>query len=333
MEANLVRGRCAEGPGSAGRTAKVVGAAVANGIEGGIVSPMANHVATTLSHRMRGPAPVEPVAFGAEAVGRTRSDRAPTYTDLNPTDARNGRAATNGAQNAAAQTETHLNAHAEAIEAEAGSDAAKSDAAGMDAARIDEAGIGGAHLDPADATSADDEFRPDPNAPPDPAVIRQIEEEIPRLRRFARAMVRDATLADDLVQECLERALSRLHLWRPGTNLRAWLFTILRNLHINGVRRRQPVVDIDAEAQAAIGAAPGSQFVRMELPDLRRALALLPNEQREVVLLIGLEGISYNEAADILGISIGTVKSRLSRGRRALRLLMEGRDPGEDADA
>ncbi|HYF87036.1 RNA polymerase sigma factor [Azospirillum sp.] len=284
---------------------------------------MANHVATTLSHRMRGPAPVEPVAFGAEAVGRTRSDRAPTYTDQNPTDARNGRAAANGAQNAPAQTETHLNVHAEAIEAEAGSDAAKNDATEMDAA----------HIDPADGTPTDDEFRPDPNAPPDPAVIRQIEEEIPRLRRFARAMVRDATLADDLVQECLERALSRLHLWRPGTNLRAWLFTILRNLHINGVRRRQPVVDIDAEAQAAIGAAPGSQFVRMELRDLRRALALLPNEQREVVLLIGLEGISYNEAADILGISIGTVKSRLSRGRRALRLLMEGRDPGEDADA
>lgn len=171
---------------------------------------------------------------------------------------------------------------------------------------------------------------PAPGSPPDPAVIAQIEEEIPRLRRFARAMVRDATLADDLVQECLERALSRLHLWRPGTNLRAWLFTILRNLHINGVRRRQTVVDIDAEAQAAIGAAPGSQFVRLELRDLRRALGLLPNEQREVVLLIGLEGISYGEAADILGISIGTVKSRLSRGRRALRLLMEGKSPADD---
>ncbi|AWK85869.1 RNA polymerase subunit sigma-70 [Azospirillum thermophilum] len=163
-------------------------------------------------------------------------------------------------------------------------------------------------------------------------MIAQIEAEIPRLRRFARAMVRDATLADDLVQECLERALSRLHLWRPGSNLRAWLFTILRNLHINGVRRRQTVVDIDAEAQASIGAAPGSQFVRLELRDLRRALGLLPTEQREVVLLIGLEGISYGEAADILGISIGTVKSRLSRGRRALRLLMEGRSPGEDEE-
>ncbi|MBP2303105.1 RNA polymerase sigma factor [Azospirillum picis] len=260
---------------------------------------MANHVATTVSHRMRSPAPIEPAAFGAEAVGRTRSDSAPDFTEQD-TDPNAGRPSANGSSgDADFDGEQDLDASAD-----------------RDGAAV-----------------AEDEYRPDPNAPPDPAVIRQIEEEIPRLRRFARAMVRDATLADDLVQECLERALSRLHLWRPGTNLRAWLFTILRNLHINGVRRRQPVVDIDAEAQAAIGAAPGSQFVRMELRDLRRALGLLPNEQREVVLLIGLEGISYNEAADILGISIGTVKSRLSRGRRALRLLMEGESPDDDSDA
>lgn len=169
------------------------------------------------------------------------------------------------------------------------------------------------------------------DAPSPSAIVGQIEQEIPRLRRFARAMVRDAVLADDLVQECLERALSRLHLWQPGTNLRAWLFTILRNLHINGIRRRQTVVDIDDEAQAAIGSAPGSQMDRLELRDLRRALQLLPTEQREVVLLIGLEGISYGEAAEILKISIGTVKSRLSRGRRALRLLMEGYSPADTA--
>ncbi len=181
---------------------------------------------------------------------------------------------------------------------------------------------------PADLPGPDDL----PDRPPDLAVIAQIEAEIPRLRRFARAMVRDATLADDLVQECLERALSRLHLWRPGSNLRAWLFTILRNLHINGIRRRQTVVDIDGEGQAAIGAASGAQIVRLELRDLRRALSMLPNEQREVVLLIGLEGISYGEAADILNISIGTVKSRLSRGRRALRLLMEGKIPNDAED-
>lgn len=156
------------------------------------------------------------------------------------------------------------------------------------------------------------------------AIIAQIEQEIPRLRRFARGMVRDMSLADDLVQECLERALTRLHLYQPGTNLRAWLFTILRNLHINGVRRKQTFVDIDGEAQAGLGGAHGSQFSRMEVRDLKRALAKLPREQREVVLLIGLEGISYAEAADIMKVSIGTVKSRLSRGRRALRVLMEG---------
>ncbi|WP_225889762.1 sigma-70 family RNA polymerase sigma factor [Indioceanicola profundi] len=157
-----------------------------------------------------------------------------------------------------------------------------------------------------------------------PEVISQIEAEIPRLRRFARAMVRDTALADDLVQECLERALSRLHLWQPGTNLRAWLFTILRNLHINGIRRQQTFVDIDGEVQTGLGGSHGSQVVRLELRDLRRALDKVPQEQREVVLLIGLEGISYAEAAEILDVSIGTVKSRLSRGRRALRLLMDG---------
>ncbi len=181
---------------------------------------------------------------------------------------------------------------------------------------------------------------PSDTAPPYDAVphgretVARIEQEIPRLRRFARAMVRDAALADDLVQECLERALSRLHLWKPGTNLRAWLFTILRNLHINGIRRQQTFVDIDGEAQASVGSAHGAQVVRLELRDLRRALGMLPNEQREVVLLIGLEGISYGEAAEILGISIGTVKSRLSRGRRALRCLMEGgRGAGDGADS
>lgn len=166
--------------------------------------------------------------------------------------------------------------------------------------------------------------RSDPAQAGTAGILCQMEAEIPRLRRFARAMVRDATLADDLVQECLERALSRLHLWQPGTNLRAWLFTILRNLHINGIRRQQAFIDIDAEGYAGTAAANGTQISRLELRDLRRALDLLPNEQREVVLLIGLEGISYAEAAQILAVSIGTVKSRLSRGRRALRLLMEG---------
>lgn len=182
-------------------------------------------------------------------------------------------------------------------------------------------------LSPADV----DVVRPERTEAEKAALIAQIEQEIPRLRRFARGMVRDAAMADDLVQECLERALTRLHLWQQGTNLRAWLFTILRNLHINGVRRKQTFVDIDGEAQAGLGSAHGSQVSRLELRDLKRALTMLPKEQREVVLLIGLEGMSYADAADIMKVSIGTVKSRLSRGRRALRCLMEGGLP-DDGD-
>lgn len=163
----------------------------------------------------------------------------------------------------------------------------------------------------------------------DDDVIRQIQAEIPRLRRFARAMVRDRAFADDLVQECLERALGRLHLWQPGTNLRAWLFTILRNLHINAIRRRRTMVEIEEYAQHAAGG--GAQLPSVQLRDLNRCLDRIPAEQREVVLLIGLEGLSYVEASEILGVSIGTVKSRLSRGRRALRRLMEGVVEAEDA--
>jgi RNA polymerase sigma-70 factor, ECF subfamily len=179
---------------------------------------------------------------------------------------------------------------------------------------------------------------PAPASPPESSsiagtetLISAVEAEIPRLRRFARSMVRDSAQADDLVQECLERALSRTHLWKPGTNLRAWLFTILRNLHINAIRRRQNLVDIDGEGCGGIGAVPGAQIDRLELRDLRRALQRLPAEQRQVVLLVGLEGSSYGEAAETLGISIGTVKSRLSRGRRVLRAMMDGRAPGEAA--
>ncbi len=173
----------------------------------------------------------------------------------------------------------------------------------------------------------------DPDGSSNAAIILLITQEIPRLQRFARSMARDVTLADDLVQECLERALARLHLWQPGSNLRAWLFTILRNLHINGLRRRQPILGIDDEALAALGGVPGSQFVSLELRDMRRALRVLPSEQRRVVLLVGLEGASYGEAAIQLGISLGTVKSRLSRGRRALRRLVEGRCPSDQLNA
>jgi RNA polymerase sigma-70 factor, ECF subfamily len=150
-----------------------------------------------------------------------------------------------------------------------------------------------------------------------------IEGEIPRLRRYARALTRDAARADDLVQSCLLRALAKQHLWQVGTDLRAWLFTILHNLNVNDVRREVrngstvPVEDFAAELPVAPNAHDS-----LQLRDLDRAIGRLPDEQRQVVLLVGLEGMRYDEVARILDIPIGTVRSRLSRGRETLRVLM-----------
>jgi RNA polymerase sigma-70 factor, ECF subfamily len=148
---------------------------------------------------------------------------------------------------------------------------------------------------------------------------RLLETEVPRLRRYARALTRDASQADDLVQSCLLRAIAKQHLWQPGTDLRAWLFTILHNQHINDARRSAregvavPLEDVAIAADA--GAA-------VQLRELDRAIAGLPEGQRQVILLVGLEGMRYEEVAVILGIPIGTVRSRLSRGRDTLRELM-----------
>ncbi len=153
--------------------------------------------------------------------------------------------------------------------------------------------------------------------------------EIPRLRRYAWVLLRDATAADDLVQDCLERAISREHLFQPGTNLRAWLFTIMHNLHVNAITRARRMVSADSthntvDARRAVSPAQGDSLV---LRDLERALALLSVEQRAVVLLIGVEGLSYAEAASVLDVPMGTIMSRLARGREKLRRLMDGEDP------
>jgi len=158
-------------------------------------------------------------------------------------------------------------------------------------------------------------------------LFHRIEQEIPRLRRYARALTRDPSAADDLVQDCLTRALAKVHLWQEGTDLRAWLFTILHNQHVNRVRRwmREGVCVRADEAVPGL-VAPSNQFARIELRDLERALAQLPEEQRQVVLLVGLEGMRYEAVAEITGVPLGTVRSRLSRGREALRRLMMGED-------
>jgi RNA polymerase sigma-70 factor (ECF subfamily) len=130
--------------------------------------------------------------------------------------------------------------------------------------------------------------------------------------------------ADNLVQDCLTRALGKLHLWSEGTNLRAWLLTILHNQYVNQIRRSirtGTIVEIDDSDLSLSRSA--NQEAGLELRDLDRALRQLVAEQREVILLIGLEGMSYDDAAAVLGIPTGTVRSRLSRGRLALRELME----------
>jgi RNA polymerase sigma-70 factor (ECF subfamily) len=151
-----------------------------------------------------------------------------------------------------------------------------------------------------------------------------LEKEIPRLRRYARALTRDASRADDLVQSSLARALAKSHLWQPGTDLRAWLFTILHNQHVNDVRRavREGVV-VAVEDVEPMLTVPSTQAATLQLRDLDRAMGRLPEEQRQVLLLVGLEGMRYEEVATVLNVPVGTVRSRLSRGRDMLRHLMD----------
>jgi RNA polymerase sigma-70 factor (ECF subfamily) len=169
-----------------------------------------------------------------------------------------------------------------------------------------------------------------------PDIRSRLVAEIPRLRRYARALTRDVTAADDLVQDCLMRAVSKSHLWQEGTDLRAWLFTILHNQFVNDVRRAvregrtMALGDTESETGTTLTSAP-NEDKRLELRDLERALAKLPDEQRSALLLVGMEGMNYDEAAAVLGVAIGTIRSRLSRGRDALRQLTGGETEQEAA--
>jgi RNA polymerase sigma-70 factor (ECF subfamily) len=161
-----------------------------------------------------------------------------------------------------------------------------------------------------------------------------LEKEIPRLRRYARALTRDAVRADDLVQSCLVRALAKSHLWQPGTDLRAWLFTILHNQHVNDVRRSvREGVSVPVEDVAPVLTVQSTQGASLQLRDLDRALGKLPEEQRQVLLLVGLEGMRYEEVALVLDVPVGTVRSRLSRGREMLRRLMDMKVESEASSA
>ena len=155
---------------------------------------------------------------------------------------------------------------------------------------------------------------------------------IPRLRRYARALTGDRPRADDLVQDTLERAITKWSLWRPGTDLRAWMFTIMHNVFVNQARRsNRDAVATDPAVIAELDLADGAVAdTLVQLNGIERALAQLPEEQREVLLLVALEGLSYDEVAHTLGVPAGTVMSRLSRARARLAGLLEGGDGRPD---
>lgn len=152
---------------------------------------------------------------------------------------------------------------------------------------------------------------------------QEILAEIPRLRRYARALLGDRSAADDLVQDTLERAWTRYSQWQHGSSLRAWLFSIMHNLRVDQIRRpglnARAIEEDDFEVPTR-----ATHSDQLEVRDLEIALGKLPDEQREVLLLIALEEMSYSEIAATLEIPVGTVMSRLSRGRERLRVLMDG---------
>ncbi len=152
----------------------------------------------------------------------------------------------------------------------------------------------------------------------------QLIENIPQLRRYAWVLLGSRDQADDLVQDCLVRAIQRGHLFQPGTNLRAWLFSVMRNLLIDQKRRRASrprLVSIDRQSPQ-ISFQP-TQTDTIELKNLLLSIDALPDNQRMAVLMVGLEGYTYEEVSTFMKVPVGTVRSRLSRGRQTLRLAMQ----------
>jgi RNA polymerase sigma-70 factor (ECF subfamily) len=157
----------------------------------------------------------------------------------------------------------------------------------------------------------------------DPALRDQILAAIPSLRAFAISLSGNVDRADDLVQETILRALANIQSFQPGTNMPAWLFTILRNLFRSEYRkRRREVEDADGSLAETLKSHP-DQLGRVEFNEFRVALAQLPAEQREALILVGASGFSYEEAADICECAVGTIKSRVNRARSRLAKLLE----------
>ncbi len=150
---------------------------------------------------------------------------------------------------------------------------------------------------------------------------------LPQMRAFARSLTRDRVSADDLVQDTVVNAWKGFHNFTLGTNLRAWLFTILRNTHYANLRktRRTHLVSVEPLAGEMVGQQGSDAYLAMI--DFERALGMLPTEQREAVVLVGAGGLSYQDAADACGVSIGTIKSRVNRGRTRLAELLGRKGP------
>lgn len=163
---------------------------------------------------------------------------------------------------------------------------------------------------------------------------------LPHLRAFARSLTGQRDAADDLVQDALTKAWASRDRFEPGTSMKAWTFMILRNSYISQMRRRRFTSDWDEERAARVLVISASQDGNLELGDLHRALQVLPEQQREALILVGAGGLSYEEVAQICGVAIGTVKSRVARARAALAGLIEsgnicsrmGQDDAEKAE-
>jgi RNA polymerase sigma-70 factor (ECF subfamily) len=154
---------------------------------------------------------------------------------------------------------------------------------------------------------------------------------VPQLHTFARSLTRDGVRADDLVQEALMRAIKNIQRFTPGTNLKAWLFTIVRNEHYSQLRRSKfeaHGVDIELLPEPSV---PPDHDGKLELRDLNRALASLSPGQRTALILVSVSGFSYEEAAEICGCAVGTIKSRVARARETLLEMLEGRQPMPEA--
>ena len=182
--------------------------------------------------------------------------------------------------------------------------------------------------------AADEQIDKSPRPPSDPATFkRELTGVIPHLRAFARGLCGRPDVADDLVQETLLKAWAAQERFEPGTSMRAWTFVILRNAYLTDMRRNRFRADYNETVAERILVAPAAQEGPMHLSDMHRALLTLPPERREALLLVGAGGFSYEEAAQICGCAVGTIKSRVGRARAALSQMIEsGQIPRRSTD-